>query len=131
MPEHMLPFGDESPLAARLREALGASTYESIVAVTPQFDRDDGVKVTARPRSVDYLDKIKKLPHDVLMRIGVGAWEKTDTHIHYLFPAEWYDYIPEGYEIVTINGSVKKFVHGETPDERRFGMLAFGWIREE
>ena len=130
MPEGELAFSDESELAALIRKAIGASEYEKIIAVTPQFDRTDGVEVKTRPRSAEYLDRIKALPHDVLMRIGVGVWDGTDEQIHYLFPAEWYECIPAGYEIVTISGKVETFVPGETDDDRRFGMLAYGWIRE-
>jgi hypothetical protein len=44
------------------------------------------------------------------------------------FPAEWYDHIPEGFEIVTINGAMKPFERGVTDDDRRFGLLAFGIV---
>lgn len=128
MPEGELSFSDESELAALIRRALGFGPYEKVGVVTPQFDRTDGVVVVVRPQSAEHIDKIKKLPSDVLRRIGVGVWSGGHDWTHYLFPVEWYDYIPEGYPIVTINGETKLFEHGGSDDDRRFGQLPYGWV---
>ena len=132
MPEGELSFGDESELASKIRDFIGVGPYEKVEVVTPQFDRDDGIKVTVRPQSTEQLDKIKKLPDDVLRRIGVGPWSHGEMPgkewKQWLFPCEWYDCIPEGYEIHTILGEVKTFQRGETSKDRRFGCLCYGWV---
>jgi hypothetical protein len=131
MPEGELAFGDESDLASLIRRALGIGPYEKLDVVTPQFERDDGIEVKVRPMSADHLDRLKRLPDDVLRRIGVGVWDKGDDWTHYLFPAEWYECIPAGYSITDINGETEAFVPGETDDDRRGGMLSYGWIARE
>ena len=103
----------------------------------------DGADGAERTRAVAALASIGPVSSDVtnalvaalvddeaLVRIGVGVWDTTDTTIHYLFPAEWYDHIPAGYEIVDISERVEAFEPGKTDDDRRGGMLAYGWIRE-
>lgn len=96
--------------------------------ITPQFDRDDGLAVTYRPKGAADLDRIKQLPHEDMIKLGLGVWEHVNDCTHYLFPAEWYDCIPDGYLVTFIDGSTEPFVRGETDDDRRFGMLPFGWI---
>jgi len=48
------------------------------------------------------------------------------THELWLFPAEWYDAIPNGFPLTCIDGTIEQFVRGKTDDDRRFGMLAYG-----
>jgi hypothetical protein len=61
--------------------------------------------------------------------MGCGVWEKTDSSIHFLYPKEWYDLIPENYEIVCISGEVEHFKKGVTDDDIRFGCIAYGFIQ--
>jgi hypothetical protein len=131
MPEGELVPGDENSLADAIRKAIGAGPYEKVMVATPQFDRIDGKVVTFKPESAEQLDGLKANAPDWALRdIGMGMWEETkDDQIHWLFPAEWYESIPKGYEIVDINGLVEKFEPGKTDDDRRGGMLAYGWIR--
>lgn len=130
MPEGTLKIGDGNPLAARIREALGVGQDDVVQVVTPQFERTDGIEVTVRPQSAEHLDKLKALPHEDLCRIGVGVWMRGADWTHYVFPGEWYDYIPPGYIITGICGDDEPFVPGETDDDIRFGCLAYGWIRK-
>lgn len=46
-----------------------------------------------------------------------------------LIPAEWYNSIPEGFEIYGLSGEKENFKKGETDDDRRFGCLAYGILR--
>ncbi len=128
MPEGELEMGDVSELASRIRDALGVGPYERVEIVTPQFEREDGIEVRVRPQNAEHLDRLKKLPEDVLRRIGVGIWDKGEDWTHYLFPAEWYECIPDGYMITDICGDEEAFVSGETDDDIRCGMLPYGWI---
>lgn len=131
MPEGELAHGDTSPLAKAIRDAIGAGTYEKVDIVTPQFDRDDGKEVTFVPASAAQLDALKaNAPDWVLKDIGMGIWDETpDGQRHWLFPAEWYEHLPAGYKIFGISGEVESFDPGKTDNDRRFGMLAYGWIR--
>lgn len=54
---------------------------------------------------------------------------KEDREI-WLLPAEWYNSIPEGYELFSLSGSSHLFKKGETDDDRRFGCLAYGILRK-
>lgn len=88
MPEGELEFGDVNPLAAEIRDVLGVGPYEKVGVVTPQFDRTDGRKPARPVGTAAAFDKMKKLPHDVLIRLGVGVWDGGDGWKHYLFPVE-------------------------------------------
>ncbi len=129
MPEFLLRPGDEHPLAAQLRELLGVSTYEEVTVVTPQFERTDGRTVVCRPTTADSLDRIKKLPHEVLLGIGLGIWDANEAQIHYLFPKEWYSCIPDGYPVTDIFGETEQFKFGVSDNDKRFGCLPYGFIR--
>ena len=111
----------------QLLEALGVKEGDSITFCTPQFERTDGVTITYFPRTFEEFNALKKLPHATLMKLGLGLWEEG----HYLYPKEWYWNIPTGYEVLSINGEVEKFVPGKTDDDMRVGMLAYGFRLED
>lgn len=117
-----LQFGDASELAHKIRELIGVGDFEEVDLLLPQFDRTDGKVVSIMPESAEWLDTLKTAPLAILRDIGLQQW---DDEV-WLFPAEWYDYIPEGYEVVDINHKTKQFHQGETDDDQRFGCLAFG-----
>jgi hypothetical protein len=123
MPEGMLAFGDENPLAAKIRKAMGVGPYEAIRVSTPQFNREDGKQITIFPKDARFLDALKKAPKAILKDCGLRPWGEYDL---WLFPAEWYEHIPDGYEITDICGRKEKFKRGETDDDRRFGCLPYG-----
>lgn len=127
-----LKFGDEDPVAAQIREIIGAGPYDRITVTGPQFERTDGKEITFIPKGKDQFDALKeKAPDSILIDIGMGKWTEKDGIIHWLFPAEWYESIPEGYEIVVIDDTTERFKPGETDNDRRFGMLAYGWKRKK
>ncbi len=127
MPEETLDFGDTNELAHRVRKAIGVGDYEEVRLITPQFDREDGKKVTYFPTCAEDLDALKKAPKDILLDLGLKLWCEG----HYLFPVEWYNHIPNGYVVTSISDEDEPFEHGKTDDDRRFGMLAYGFKREE
>lgn len=47
-----------------------------------------------------------------------------------LFPAEWYDIIPDGFMVTGLYGETYSFQKGKTDDDRRFGCLAYGIRRQ-
>jgi len=55
---------------------------------------------------------------------GLAVWRLEDRTLM-LFPGAWYPYIPDGYEMETIDGRTIRF--GRTTDrDTRYGFLAFG-----
>ena len=113
--------------AKAIRDALGVGDYDKVRVITPQFDRDDGKTVTYIPKTVEEFDGLKKAPDDILADIGLGKWDRDAHSIHWLFPAEWYDHIPEGYPILSIMGDEAKFEKGKTDNDKRCGCLSFGF----
>lgn len=43
-----------------------------------------------------------------------------------LFPAEWYDIIPNGFLVTSLDGEQYHFKNGESDDDMRFGCLPYG-----
>lgn len=129
MPEGKLEHGDVSELAAKIRAALGVGTYEEVNIVTPQFEREDGKKITViPPKKASFFDQIKKAPKSLLKDMGLRPWDESGL---WLFPHEWYEHIPEGYMVTDINGQEEPFRRGHTDDDIRFGVLAFGVVIDQ
>ena len=59
-----------------------------------------------------------------LAQLGCRRWDDSGLM---LFPVDWFDSIPPGYEIVSINGETLLFTRTLSRD-RRWGVLAFGII---
>lgn len=103
-------------------------------------DRDDGVEVTFIPKTKEEFDNfIKTCPRSLLIEMGPVEWcnyEDDNDYLdegeyHYLFPIEWYDYIPEGYDIIDINGYETEFNREENDNRSMYGLLSIGFIRTE
>ena len=120
--EGELQFGDVSELAHKIREAIGVGDFETVECILPQFDRTDGRTVSIAPPNAEWLDSLKNAPLKVLADLGLQCWDKN----LWLFPAEWYDYIPEGYEVVDINDETEPFHKGISDDDSRGGALPYG-----
>jgi len=93
---------------------------------TPQFERINGIEPVIPEGGEKWFDMLKALPPETLKAIGLQEWEKN----HWLYPGEWYDFIPQGYIVTDINDENESFVHGETDDDIRFGCLAYGFKTE-
>jgi len=66
---------------------------------------------------------------NVLETIDLDAeGDDLSKYVLYLFPKEWYGSIPNGLEVVNINGGREKFEKGKTDPDTRFGALAFGFL---
>ena len=130
--EGELEFGDAGGIAKQIREAIGVGDYEKVEVLLPQFDRTDGKKIVYKPSSAEELDKLKTAPKAVLLNLGLRMWdghEDKQTWIHWIFPVEWYDAIPDGYIVTDIFGNDEPFMKGKTDDDRRYGALSFGFIQ--
>ena len=122
--EHaILTFGDVNELAHKIREFIGVGDFEPVTVLLSQFDRTDNRVVVIHPNNnAEWLDTLKTAPVSILRDLGLQNWDDD----LWLYPAEWYDYIPDGYEVIDINGNTECFRKGETDDDRRYGALAFG-----
>lgn len=112
-----------------LRKALGLQPGEALQIVTPQFTRTDGRKIVYAPRTEREYDALKLMDPQHLREIGCQIWDKENGRTHWLYPSEWYPFIPNGYAITDINGHTEPFQKGVTDDDIRFGALAYGFIQ--
>ena len=126
MPKGDLEFGDVNPLAAKIRKAIGAGPFEHVEVVTPQFEREDGKKITVFPKGAAFLDALKTAPKEILKDCGLRLWDDSGL---WLFPGEWFNYIPSGYEVTTINGEKKAF-STKLSGDIRCGVLAYGIVHD-
>ncbi|WP_020472411.1 hypothetical protein [Zavarzinella formosa] len=118
---------DDPSFAEQLREALGVKPGETVQIMTPQFERTDGLQV---PKPLMDFTKLPTLAEETLKAIGCQKWDEPENgNVLWLYPVEWYEHIPEGTPIVDISGNKELFKRGETDDDRRYGALAFGFLR--
>ena len=120
-----LAFGDTSELAKVVRDAIGVGPYDEVEVATPQFKRTDGRKVTYFPSSPNQFEHLKTLKPEVLKALCMAQWDEKGL---WLFPGEWYEFIPEGFVVTDINYKTEPFKKGATDDDIRFGCLAYGIV---
>ena len=106
-------------------KAIGLKPGETLQIVTPQFERTDGV-IPCLPN--DCWEAVASLDAQSLREIGCLPWDEPDENGKQLmvFPYQWYNFIPNGYEITDIFGNEETFEKGKTDDDRRYGCLSFG-----
>ena len=125
-----------------LLDVVNLKKDDTINIMTPQFEREYKLTIDFKPENSDELKLlIKTCPADILLKIGLRKWTnyeeiKNDKNnylnkgeIHYLFPGEWYNLIPDGFEVTGIFGRKYLFKNGKTDDDIRFGCLSFGFVR--
>jgi len=93
-----------------------------VEVVTPQFEREDGKEPAPAPDGREEFEKLRDADADALEELGLRSWDGD----LYLFPAEWYDHVPEGFEVTNILGETSAFSQSTHSEDRRFGALAFG-----
>lgn len=123
-------YMDDPDFGQKLVEALKLKPGEEIQISTPQFERTDGRKIKYFPKTFEEYEFIREFTEENLKKIGCQVWEKTENTIHWLYPAEWYEHIPNGLDITDICGEKEFFEKGKTDDDRRFGALSFGFIQQ-
>jgi hypothetical protein len=107
--------------------------------ITPQFTRTAAQPaVAAPPADLVAWHQLRELSKNALRELGLGVWndpseveEGDPTYggkVLMLLPGEWYAHVPEGYELVCIDGKPEPFARGVTDDDIRFGCLAFGLL---
>lgn len=78
-----------------------------------------------------FLYELSNLPVYILRKYGLrpysfGSDNIYDDKVLMLFPRDWYDFIPNEFEIVDIFYKTEKFKKGLTDKDSRAGYLAYG-----
>lgn len=123
-----LKKSSESTDAAMIREAIGAGPDEPVNVYGPQFHRTADMPPVKAPPTGDW-NLLRDKTASEMKAMGCALWSsESDKHgrVLMLFPYEWYDHIPAGFEIEVIDGEIERFDPGETDDDMRFGVLAYG-----
>jgi len=119
---------DAAKSARDLREAIGAQPGDTIVVQTPVFERSP-LRPPPAPAPVSRagFDALKTLSIAELLAVGLRQWDAPKRGVAlFLFPGEWYDAIPPGYPVTTINGETRPHEREPGRDDRRHGCLAYG-----
>lgn len=128
----MKVFKSADKLIDHLKKELKLKNGDTINIATPQFDRGYDIEIDFKPSTREEMDLIvNTASRDNLIKMGFGVWSEKNNKVHYLFPHEWYDHIPDGYPLISVMDRKYNFKHGETDSDRRFGCLAYGFIRKE
>lgn len=94
-----------------------------ITITTPQFERTPNMApVTEPPKTREGFEALRSMSAEQLVALGLGSWDGG----LFLFPGEWFEHIPPGFEIETIGGEVIPFDPDKEDDDIRFGCLAYG-----
>lgn len=110
-----------------IRGAFGIDSHEPIEFVTPVLDRLDGRECEAIPKNKQQISALLTAPKWVQDYVCLGYWDAGKDWIHYLFPHEWMQVIPEGAPVLTATNRIIYFNKSESSGEdRRFGCLSFG-----
>lgn len=131
LPEGTVVLEMDSPSLAKaiVADMTGLQPGDQIEFITPQFECTDGMQVPV-PVDFDDWENLHKKDDATLTALGFGVWDETEHEKHWLFPKEWYDIIPDGYQITSIFREQETFKRGETDNDYRFGCLSFGFIQK-
>lgn len=127
----------DSSFVDKLMEAIGVKESESISIVFPQFERTDDIIINYFPQTEREYQALQLYSTEVLKKMGCQKWENTfdneelrELKTIWLFPVEWYNFIPEDLEVVDIFGKKETFKKGVTDDDKRCGALSFGFLKD-
>jgi hypothetical protein len=113
-----------------LSQALGIKDGDIINIATPQFKRTDGRIITYFPDTIEEYGALKNLDDETLVKIGCQKWDIENGETHWLYPLQWYSFIPEGLVVVNLMGKEAIFKVGISDDDERFGALPYGFLKE-
>ncbi len=110
--------------------------------VFPHFHRPNGEPGPCVPPDAEFFNDLRTMGATALREVGCRPWNDPASpdpedqarfggKALWLFPAEWYPHIPEGYALVCLNGEREAFKAGVTDDDMRFGLLAYGILVNE
>jgi len=106
-----------------LRSAIGAEPGEVVEIVTPQFHRSpDMPPAPALPATDEDWGRLCCMTPQEAKERGFGNWDGG----LFLFPGDWYPYIPAWLEVEDICGERSRWGDEERDDDIRWGSLAYG-----
>lgn len=70
----------------------------------------------------EFFEIVSELDPETAVSMGMRCWSEN----LYLFPHDWYDSIPEGFEVETINNEIQEFSKDKNGGDHRFGVLSYG-----
>jgi len=138
-----------------IREIVKEELNPGIQIVTPQFERLDELEIEWTPKTLEEFEGLCELPIEVLHKMGCGKWDDYNSVVKenkvskflrdessptensevekwiILYPGEWFDYIPEGLEVIGLYGEKEKFEREKADDDIRFGCLSYGFLKEK
>ena len=71
------------------------------------------------------------LPPDVLQALGCRLFDEMPSGDLWLFPGEWFNYLPDGLKVVSITGEQYAFDTKTCDPDTRMGLLAYGFYRKK
>lgn len=113
-----------------LRAALGMKPGDKLRAAYPIFERSDTVIISYVPNTEQEYDALCLMSDESLKKIGCQVWEDNRFWTHWLYPVQWYEDIPDGYEVTTIAGQKEIFMLGKTSCDARNSALGYGFIKQ-
>ncbi len=122
-----LPPASANHTVAALRKTLGVGPDEPVEVDSSPIKRPahwaSAVDVPTRAFAA-----LRRMTAAELRELGCKPWDEADHTGRelLLFPAEWYDAIPNGYVLESILGREVLFLRGVTDDDRRMGLLPYG-----
>lgn len=127
---HVIAETGRTDFICDLSQALRRLGVGELQFTEPLFKRVDGRVIAYRPKSEVEFEALKHLSATSLRHIGCRLWDDFAGKRHWLYPPEWYDFIPSGHVIVFTDGRKEMFEHGVTPRFKEIGALAFGFVQE-
>ena len=130
-----------------MENELGIKKGDTVNIDSSPIDRNYKITIKYIPETKEELQAvIDTAPPFILKQMGIGIWKSYQDckkhkeipprylgkdMVHYLYPKEWYNFLPEGINIIDISGKVEKFKRGFTDDDARYSCLAYGFVRKE
>jgi hypothetical protein len=96
----------------------------TINVITPQFEREDGKEPAPAPKTREDWAALRDASRETWAEMGMRRWSEESGL--WLFPGEWFDHIPAGFEVVDIHENRVVFDPDEMSRDQRFGVLAYG-----
>lgn len=121
---------DSTNVAKEIVDTLGLKPGDMVKIMTPQFERIDGLEVPQPENTKEFFDGLRLRSDDDLSKLGLQVWDSNNAGVTWLFPHEWYDRIPEGFEIHGLSGEIYTFAKGVSDDDMRFGALPYGIFKK-
>lgn len=102
-----------------------------IEIIGAEHPRTDGFVCDYIPKTPEEYSALPGLGIETLAKYGCQLFSiMEDSKIGlWLYPGEWYNYIPAGTKIVSIFYKENIFKPGQTSNSTRFGALAFGFLK--